>query len=311
MGHYSVSHPSQVHDLNDKDPSSTLMLSRLLPETQFVIVICGGDGTVNWLLTVIDSMNLPIEPIIAVMPIGTGNDLSNMLGWGYTFHDDSVDEFLTALRHASTIMIDRWRIEIRPSRRSFMSLADYTKQIFITNYFSIGCDALTALKFHEERQRKPGIFTARILNRVFYAGYIVMDTLEKNCKNLHQEIELILDNEKVDLPELEGIMFLNIPFWGGGCQIWDEKLQNASQWKSLDPCDGKIEVIGLSSSFHMAQILAHMAEPIRLGQAEQVKLIIKCHVPAQSDGEPWQQEPCCIEIQPGKKVKLMRRAPDN
>jgi len=30
-----------------------------------------------------------------------------------------------------------------------------------------------------------------------------------------------LDGERIELPNLEGIIVLNIGYWGGGCRLWE------------------------------------------------------------------------------------------
>ena len=51
----------------------------------------GGDGTVAWLLKTIKELKLQPPPLLAVMPLGTGNDLSLSFGWGNTFLQAWID----------------------------------------------------------------------------------------------------------------------------------------------------------------------------------------------------------------------------
>ncbi|XP_028406762.1 diacylglycerol kinase epsilon-like [Dendronephthya gigantea] len=62
--------------------------------------------------------------------------------------------------------------------------------------------------------------------------------------------------------------------------------------------DGKLEVCGLYSSFHIARMHVNLADPLLLGQAHEVKITVKekRKLPMQIDGEPWEQGPSVVTI---------------
>ena len=50
---------------------------------------------------------------IAVLPLGTGNDLARVLGWGASCDDDAhLPQLLDRYEKASTKMLDRWSIMV-------------------------------------------------------------------------------------------------------------------------------------------------------------------------------------------------------
>ena len=55
------------------------------PCSRLRILAAGGDGTVSWILNTVRELQLDPPPAVAVMPLGTGNDLSLSFGWGNTF----------------------------------------------------------------------------------------------------------------------------------------------------------------------------------------------------------------------------------
>lgn len=46
-------------------------------------VVCGGDGTVLWVVTLVSEAGIDMTKVLfCIIPIGTGNDFSRCLRWG-------------------------------------------------------------------------------------------------------------------------------------------------------------------------------------------------------------------------------------
>ena len=54
------------------------------------MLVCGGDGTIGWVFTGLDEEGLLDLAEVAIVPLGTGNDMSRVLGWGKASDGSSV-----------------------------------------------------------------------------------------------------------------------------------------------------------------------------------------------------------------------------
>uniref|UniRef100_A0A3Q2XKP4 diacylglycerol kinase (ATP) n=1 Tax=Hippocampus comes TaxID=109280 RepID=A0A3Q2XKP4_HIPCM len=107
--------PAQVFDLMNGGPHLGLRLFQKFDT--FRILVCGGDGSVGWVLSEIDALTLHKQCQLGVLPLGTGNDLARVLGWGSACDDDAqLPQILEKLERASTKMLDRWSVMVYESK---------------------------------------------------------------------------------------------------------------------------------------------------------------------------------------------------
>ena len=142
------------------------------------ILVCGGDGTVGWVLQCLDNVGQDSEcqsPPCAILPLGTGNDLARVLRWGtgYTGGEDPMN-LLRDVMEAEEIRLDRWTVVFHtdetvkyeeksglPANSSGSTSEDNTAIYVMNNYFGIGIDADLCLGFHTAREENPDKFNSR------------------------------------------------------------------------------------------------------------------------------------------------------
>ena len=120
---------------------------------------------------------------------------------------------------------------------------------FFSNYFGIGLDAEIALSFHRSRQENPSKLNSRLLNKMSYFK-ASLQKFQGPSKYINNVITLSCDGEEISLPEIQGLIFTNIPSWGSGNDVWKVQQSSGSQegkWLPQNISDGVLECIGMQT----------------------------------------------------------------
>jgi diacylglycerol kinase (ATP) len=86
----------------------------------FFLLACGGDGTVGWVLSALDTSQMQYMDFVSVgvIPLGTGNDMARFLGWGVGYRGESLAPVIQSLAKSETRLLDRWHIDVQPTAYS-------------------------------------------------------------------------------------------------------------------------------------------------------------------------------------------------
>ncbi|GAB1861001.1 Diacylglycerol kinase [Camponotus japonicus] len=301
--------PYQVFDLDNGGPLPGLYVFRHIKD--YKILVCGGDGTIGWVLQCLDNVGQDSEcssPACAIVPLGTGNDLARVLCWGsgYTGDEDPLN-LLRDVIDAEEIILDRWTVVFHPEEKEQTQVVcnaagagstseDNTQIYVMNNYFGIGVDADLCLDFHNAREENPNKFKSRLRNKGVYVTMGLRKMVRrKPCKDLHKEIRLEVDGKLVELPQVEGIIILNILSWGSGANPWGPDTKE-DQFYTPNHWDGMLEVVGVTGVMHLGQIQSGLRTAMRIAQGGHIKIHLNSDIPVQVDGEPWVQSPGDIVV---------------
>ncbi|XP_017090473.2 diacylglycerol kinase eta isoform X3 [Drosophila bipectinata] len=187
-------------------------------------------------------------------------------------------------------------------------LAGYHEKCVMNNYFGIGIDAKISLDFHNKREEHPEKCRSRARNYMWYGVLGSKQLLQKTCKNLEQRVQLECDGQRIPLPELQGIVILNIPSFMGGTNFWgSSKKDDIFLPPSFD--DRVLEVVAVFGSVQMAASRLINLQHHRIAQCQSVQINILGdeEIPIQVDGEAWLQPPGMIRILHKNRVQMLCR----
>ncbi|XP_072932000.1 diacylglycerol kinase epsilon-like [Epargyreus clarus] len=295
--------PIQVIDMSVCPPESA---SRWLP-ARCRVLVGGGDGSAAWLLGALAAVP-HVRAAVGILPMGTGNDLSRSLGWGAGCSHLDAHEIIHSVLLAEVQPLDRWQVTIKPHRGRLGRLGRLRgeRRLLAHCYASVGVDAQVALDFHRARAQFLCRYASRWLN---YAAYAVLGAGRAldagGCGALERRVRVAADGRALPLPPVQALVLLNIRCWGAGVSLWNMGSEDVPE-QSMS--DGKFEVVGISSSIHIARLQCGLAEPFRFTQSSRVEIELNGTCAMQVDGEPWMQGPATITMEHAGQ-SLVLRAP--
>lgn len=304
-------HKLQIVELGERCASPEAALrwwSRYIKN--FRVLVCGGDGTVAWVLGTLDKLQLHSVPV-GILPLGTGNDLAQSLGYGGCFMGRNVLRCLQTINQAHISLLDQWTVAFplasSPCHLSSESTGEnaleHTRGTSILestrpnlepkplySYCGIGIDAAVTLDFHRMRAQWPRLFFSRLMNKVWYTVIGFREAWRRRSPKLAHKICLRCDGRVVELPPAaEGVIILNVNSHLGGVDHWgksDSGMCPNSTVPSLH--DKKLEVVYVSYVLDMGAAAIGIPSLVRrLTQAEHVEIHTDVEIPVQVDGEPF------------------------
>lgn len=238
--------PVQVVDLKDIDPVQSLKAFANVP--RFRVLVAGGDGTLGWVLSAIEQVTWKHHPpAVAILPIGTGNDLAIELGWLAPLRTNALNVILEKVLKARVVKLDRWTFSSTTltktrshhsnnnnSKASSVKSTAALSQIKFQNYCGIGVDAQIVLQFHLMRNASPNLFVHSYVNKFWYGIMGWNEIWHPAHESFTQQVSLICDGVEIELPaDIQGIVFLNISSYAGGSALWSHPQSSQGGFPSM------------------------------------------------------------------------------
>uniref|UniRef100_A0A0D3GXZ5 Diacylglycerol kinase n=1 Tax=Oryza barthii TaxID=65489 RepID=A0A0D3GXZ5_9ORYZ len=233
------------------------------------VMVAGGDGTVGWVLGCLGDLYVqnrePIPPV-AVIPLGTGNDLSRSFGWGASFPfgwKAAAKRSLYKAIFGSVSCLDSWHIVVSmPERGDEEEELDFPHSL-----------------------RNLGECT-------FYDVWMLKWRMDFTIYGMKSHSLLVV----LYLISVRAIVALNLHNYASGRNPWGnlkpEYLEKRG-FVEAQSDDGLLEIFGLKQGWHASLVMVELISAKHIAQAAAIRLEIKGgqwrDAYMQMDGEPWKQ----------------------
>jgi len=275
------------------------------------IIVAGGDGTIAWVLGTIKKLDLQPAPGVAIIPLGTGNDMSRSFGWGGLFLRSSIKNYdqvcctLMRVACAKPDPLDCWSISVTLPTRGLISPMPHCISLaepkpeqgqqplaargMFWNYLSVGLDAKAAYGFHQLREAHPALTAGRISNQWWYSWFSCTSGWFCGAQPITHKAKLSIipaggtlwQDVKIK-DDVRAIVLLNLQSYAGGRQLWGAapltKKDHVKGLKEPSYNDGLVEVVGLTNGYHTGMVMAtsgHMVHARRICQAAGVRISMR------------------------------------
>lgn len=307
--------------------------------SQLRFLVCGGDGTVTWVLHEIEELkeehphlfaNFQEEPAIGVVPAGTGNDLARSLGWGAKLR--SVRELVGYVQWtlaADIVPLDQWKVTMTFKNLLGVTVrappafhekpppvlnSDRTFEGFFQNYFSIGMDANVALGVSQARASCIGRCCFFFGCGKCCYGAQAYRTGVFNCCSHGLSLEghaiqyrslaapaATTGMETLEVGRIRQLTLANINSYASG-----RVLLSTEELGKSSPNDHLLELVTFPNSCAFGWVMAGGRAKV-LQRAAAVRFSLERAETIQIDGEAWMlPAPCEVEVQWHRQARMLR-----
>ncbi len=261
-----------------------------------LVVLCGGDGTVSSIIAHL--VHLERIPTIAIIPIGTGNDIARGTKWMKSWSEFGLDGLFYAIKEGKVGSLDVWQMRIDKDGA--------TKEYHFCAYAGIGYDGRVCQEFLKLNRflYRWGISTGikRLLYlpagiRILYKNLLHPDRIR--CEVTFEQAE----GNRQYSDRLGQILFCNTGYYAGGSLL--------DRHYALD--DGLLEFFGIKGYWGYMQMLFEGRLPVRHSsilpvRSSSYKLALFSSSYFQVDGEPMGvvERGSLIELELFRSVPLLK-----
>ncbi|KAH0790615.1 diacylglycerol kinase 2 isoform X1 [Histomonas meleagridis] len=262
---YIVQLPSEQNTWPEK-------YSNVVGNPELRAAVAGGDGSVNWVVTLLSNYYTgSFRPPLAVIPFGTGNDMSRSLGWGKGMSNShllQIGRLIENIESSTHIEdVDVWSVTIHDK------IKNETKTSQMINYLSFGTDAAIAVDYEGIRRSCQPFLCCQCMSQSLFVPAGILNMCGKRDLNEYMSVDLVgLDGWNEDVPQRmknsngdKTLIFMSSKTIYGGKSIW--KGQSPQMMN-----DGKFEVISNGGLIKVSLVNINVNLSHSYGQASAARI---------------------------------------